>query len=176
MLKIVITTLLLLCSACRLGWDDVPTATVTPVDEAGYGDWETEVSAAVDAWNTALAERGCAAPFVVGAGGHRVTLIARDAWSYDPSTVGTTIGDSFMSDGAIDIWNRVTDDPTADHIGNLTHELGHALGLGHSDNALGSSIMGVPINGDHIFPRDLDAAACVLGCGSCDLEDHFEID
>jgi len=46
----------------------------------------------------------------------------------------------------------------------LLHELGHALGLLHSD--ITPSLMDHQV-GQAIEPHDITAAACVLGCGEC---------
>lgn len=136
---------------------EMPAAHVVAVadDSSHAAEWTTAVAAAVDEWNTLLAARGCAAPFVVSSSGHEIRLVARAAWS-DDSAVGLEDADSILIRSSSD--NGVPVGTT------LQHELGHAMGLEHANPADGPSVM-LPHGGPDIQPRDVDAAAKELGCG-----------
>lgn len=154
---------LLVGCATPNGWDDVPTAVVTPAAEPSQlTAWHAQAVALVDQWAALLAPLGCAAPFVVGDGGHVVRLVPRADWEY------ASRGDGWTDEDRIEIAGDVPPIPAL-----LLHELGHALGLGHADPAFGPSLMTKQV-GQGVFPRDIAAAACVMGCGPCDAADHYE--
>ncbi len=134
----------------EVAWTDVPTATITAyAAPALQTDFSRYVELAAGRWNRLLVERGCEPAFVVGAEGHAITLVPTAAWGY----------------GERDGW---TDEEQINVVGDaippeqlLLHELGHAIGLGHVDGE--KSIMSEPI-GLGIYPRDVEAAASVMGC------------
>ena len=76
-----------LCSACTeewTGWDDVPTATLTPTAPAAHhAEWSAYVADQVSMWASVLTPLGCPTPFVVGEGGHVTELVETKDWSYD---------------------------------------------------------------------------------------------
>jgi hypothetical protein len=177
--KPIIITLSLLISACSYdGWRDVPGATLRPISEVStmpQTDWAGFVVDAATIWNEALATvPGCPVPFNVemaAEGGHPVRYISRHLWPHGNATGMTRTdawgqGPAFVDIVADDEWNH-------DFDLTLLHELGHGIGLGHARLDLGPSIMiGAP--GAQIYPRDIVAAACALGCGPCDGEDGYD--
>ena len=159
-MKVILLALAL--SGCALdGWDDVPGAPVTPVAApAALAAWELEVASAVETWEIALATVGCEAPFALSDDGHAIFLVAPAAWSHGPTLAGIQ-----FSDGPFDLrgWIEIREN-TQRRDDVLLHELGHALGLLHSD--ITPSLMDHQV-GQAIEPHDITAAACVLGCGEC---------
>ena len=150
------------CTACNnewTGWDDVPTATITPrASTAHDAEWTAFVTDQAAVWANILAPFGCAPPFVVGDGGHVVELVPASDWSYGDGVGG-------MTTDVIEVREAKTGGVRRSSM--LLHELGHALGLDHADAAFGASIMTAKV-GTAIAARDVAAAACRLGCGPCD--------
>jgi len=146
---------------CNSGpWPDIPTAPVTPVAGSTLrGAWWLQVSAAVDDWNIGLVALGCPAPFKIADSGHTVELVPPDVWQY-PTKAG------YEENGSIKILQGPTESLAEGGSSVVRHELGHGLGLEHVPPELGPSIMTSPAGGK-IYPRDFQAAACSLGCGSC---------
>lgn len=158
-----------------VGWDNVPGAVVRPESHdprVSDAAWRDEVLTAVGTWNKQLEAVGCGWPFMMSSdtvGDHRVELIDNADWTY-PDIDGVTFGDApTQPAGSISIRSG-PDDPikaVSWRYSVLLHELGHGIGLDHSDPANGSSIM-TPTETSHILqPADVAAAACLIGCGPC---------
>jgi len=160
--------LLLLLASCTTdyAWDDVPTAIVTAHSE--YPEhttgWSEQVTKDMDSWNTVMVNVGCTAPFVMGANGNPVTLVRYSNWPANSNIRGVTTSDGIKVRVPFFIINH----RLLDHPAILLHEFGHAIGLGHSDSIHGASIMTPEPTSDVITELDVKAAACLLGCGSCD--------
>lgn len=158
--------LLCLLPACDGAWDDMPNAHVhaNAVRPDQQEAWSYEVSRRIGSWNVLLEERGCEAPFQMADDGHEINLIPEADWPHNSRYAGLAFGDDVWGPGRIDIKGDLAEQ----HGGALLHELGHAMGLGHTDPADGPSIM-LPVTGEsRLLDRDLEAAACLLGCGPCD--------
>jgi len=158
----------------KIGWEDVPGANVyasAPYSTAEQSEvWNSEVSNRVSEWNVNLEEIGCIVPFVfTPQQGHAIVLVPESKWEHGKNFGGMTFRDAFGDGGHIDIRG---DDPDR-HDGALMHELGHAMGLDHADPANGPSVMNRYLGAGVLYPRDLEAAACVLGCGPCDNVNDF---
>lgn len=131
----------------------------------------------IDRWVSELAAVGCPAPFHytdnpadIDSPVGELHLVSNKDW--EGGFVGKWIDGMVLiraeGDGTLDTY---ADDPTWT-VG--LHELGHALGLFHSEFVPGEpSIMTTPsslyaADPDAPLPaRDVRAAACVLGCGPC---------
>jgi hypothetical protein len=171
--KIILLLALVLMGCSQLGWDDLPEASVRPVSNdptVSQEEWEMTVKWAIWVWNSDLERAGCPAAFkMVDVGGHPIELIPDAEWD-DGTSLGYTWGDEdYQPAGGVHIRNRVDAHPTP--AGVLLHELGHGIGLGHADPAWGQSIMMIGGERDHLEPRDIRAAACLLNCGPCDSKD-----
>lgn len=148
------------CVDSSVNWHDVPTATLTPYSNATNTDaWRARVELASNLWAQAVAPLGCERPFVVGDDGHPVTLVPVQEWTLDEH-------DGWTGSEEIEIKG---DEPPA--VALLVHELGHAMGLTHRG---GPSIM-TSVVGRGIYDVDIAAAACVLGCGSCEGQGPYAI-
>lgn len=143
-----------------INWRDVPTATLTPFsNERNAEAWFAHVELAANLWARAVEPVGCPRPFAVGHDGHPVTLVPVQEWTLDEH-------DGWTGPDTIEIKG---DEPPA--VALLVHELGHAMGLTHRG---GPSIMTSKVGGG-IYPVDIAAAACVLGCGSCEGQGPYAI-
>lgn len=132
---------------------------VTPIAEPEQlAAWREIVARDVAAWNVALSRAGCSEPFAVGADGHSARLVPVASWER-PGSIGVAREDW------IEVLADASGAPRED--ARMLHELGHALGLEHADGARGDSLM-TPSVGSWLFARDVEAAACRLGCGSCE--------
>lgn len=161
------------CVSPWSGWDDVPEARVHVTSELpAFGRaWEAQVARDVASWNTELVAIGCPAPFVLEpSGGHAITLVPFG--TFDPGVAGICDHERIRVRAAF----LVVNDRVIDHPVLLLHELGHAIGLRHADAIHGASAMTPEPTADELLPRDIDAAACVLGCGPCDHADPYDGD
>jgi hypothetical protein len=160
------------CAQPWSGWDDAPTAHVTAGSDlpAFAAPWRAQVERDVGTWNAELTAIGCPAPFEIAAGGHPVTLVPVGTWGADSAIAGMTDSERIRVQVA---W-IVIDGEVLPHPVILLHELGHALGLGHADAINGPAAMTPEPTSDTLQPRDVAAAACVMGCGSCDQSDPFD--
>jgi len=150
--KALVLWLCMLSGCLSRAWDDVPGAVVTPVaDRAEHqAEWEVNVAFSVNEWGDGLEGVGCPRPFVVGDGGHPVTLIY---------TEGNTHGVQDV-DG-IEVYQQRPSFPLL-----VLHELGHALGLDHAPDGE-ESVMTAWVVASTVSSYDIKQAACVLGCGPC---------
>lgn len=170
-------------AACTAdGWTDVPGAAVRPESRVpGVSDdtWGAVVAEALLAWDDGLGARGCPVPFSgISDDGHAVRLLPRSEWHWGPAASAVTTPDGTWTRGSTEVlWFPATA-PSPERLRDATlatviHELGHGIGLGHADPTFGPAIM-TPSAGAVLTARDIDAAACFLGCGTCDIPDRMD--
>lgn len=172
-IKLYTALLLLICSCTGwTGWDDVPTAKVTAKSELPMftAAWETRVAKDVELWNSSLTSIGCPAPFELADNGHSVVLVQAGTWDFESSIAGMTSENGIKVQVALFVVNN----EVLPHPVILLHELGHAIGLNHSDSIFGPSAMTPEPTSDSLLPRDIEAAACSMGCGPCTSVDHYD--
>lgn len=155
--------------------DNYPVAARTDdsLPELSRQAFERRIKTDVARWSTALIEYGCPAPFYYAdaPGAGKVWLVPRDRWVGGEGGQWVGTGEVYIRallDGTLDTY---ADDPTWT-IG--LHELGHAIGLGHSEYIDSSPSIMTPASPSYVDPasplpeRDIHDAACILGCGPCD--------
>lgn len=162
-MKILLIVLLCSCSQWS-GWSEVPTAQVTAEVQESTQEfqdaWINKVSSDTDSWNQALISIGCPPAFEVIDGGKPIILVGFDTWSDNSPVSGVTDTSRIRIRSSKD-QGVMMDNPSV-----LLHELGHTFGLEHADPKWGPSILLTPPSRT-IQPRDVEAAACRIGCGPC---------
>jgi hypothetical protein len=161
LLSVSVSLLSSMVAGCT-GWSDVPGAPVRAVAaEAHLDSWQAEIEDAIEYWRDALEPYGCDGPFHLAPDdpdAHDVRLIPRDEWPEDPNWAGFSYPDSPWERGYIGVKYNAYDVRML----VLAHELGHALGLDHSDDP------GSVMNEHNFSPLpsadDAAAAAKLLGC------------
>lgn len=111
------------------GWDDTPGAVLTPTVSDGLdpASWKSDVEVAAQTWNAALS-RCSDDVFSLGEGGHVVRQYTAEDWPY-PNSIGITkIGHPHT----IEVVHL---DDTSYRQRVIMHELGHAMGLEHTEHA-----------------------------------------
>lgn len=159
---------MLVAGCTYVGWDDVPTAKVRPVLHPSYpaedsSYWWGQVADAISLWNEEALLAGCEMPFKLSQdkNSHPITLLPLSEWRYDPITVGHYIDE--YTDGVGSIYVRDYRPSSLTHIPVLMHELGHAIGMTHSEET--ASVMTSRVHADwQITPRDRTAMREQLGC------------
>ena len=155
------------CANKEFWQNDMPVKAVTMESNAYAAEaWQTQVEWDISRWRDVLPE-GCDMPFHFdqdNPDARTVTLVPSSDWP-DGGYIGTFSGRK--STIIILEFNMLTQDDFKHNFywNELLHELGHSFGLGHSDPAYGPSLM-LP-RGGKMEPRDIEAAACYLGCGPC---------
>ena len=158
-----IVLLFTLLAACTLPaddpWDDMPGSKVTPVFPDGQDWWYVRVEAEAAQWAKAVEPHGCPAPFlVVPEGGRPVRLVPPEEWRHPANKIGVETPDG------IDIrWYQTDLIPEGRWTTPiLLHEMGHALGLEHSDNEY--EAMHTPAWEYAPAVREGELAAMSIGC------------
>lgn len=165
---------LLVTGCVSVGFDDVPHAKVRAeihavyvenpaLDNASY--WSSEVTSAVEIWNAAAIDAHCEPPFEMStdADAHPIHLVPRDAWPHDHKYIGMFVDEELDDAGVGYIDIRERRPKRTSHVPVLLHELGHALGMDHDDDA--TSVMTETV-GAVVKPGAADIARMrdTLGC------------
>lgn len=140
-------------------WFDVPVAKLRPI--GSDPTWRAQVAEAAGIWNRHLVALGCPPAFVVsdGPGGHPVVLVPSEDWGR-VDAAGTTLSDTWYRVGEISVVDSLSPSSRGQV---LLHELGHAIGLDHTDDP--GSIMRAPPLVQYVSYRDIVDAASLMRCG-----------
>lgn len=159
--------------------DDRPAPRALPVKlravgPDGWADQLTQTVADIE-FGIGAVSTACRAPHfeVVDAGADLDLELAL----HTPCAVEAITAGEYSEDRLV-VVGRVADIPDHWRIspmrGQVAHELGHLIGLGHADPGRGESAMTVP-PAEQMYARDVAAIACQLGCGPCDpMADRYD--
>jgi hypothetical protein len=143
-------------AACGVDLGNKLTPTASPSAMSG---WRDEVTLAIDIWRTWLGY-DCEFPLSIGGGGSLVSLIPPSEW---PGGERGLDGLFYPDVGDI----LIKDTGETSHINGLVHELGHAIGLGHSADPDSIMFPRQPPDGDspkRPTSTDAQAARRAIGC------------
>jgi len=148
---------------CAEPWD-LPADLIPVSQRAGVGEaeWGGVVSRAAGRWNEALVLVGCAPQFDVSLTGHEghLVLLTADPVYHEPGSRTLAAETELEPDGNMyvylhdpDRWERI-----------VTHELGHALGLDHTEQDAGGVMTPVVTKNTAPSATEITLAAELIGC------------